>query len=687
MAAKDTPPHRRRRRPAPMRCSPTSTPSSAPPRRTATARCSSSPAPAPARRRRSRTASPTSSRAAPTRGASCCSRSRAAPPPRCCAASKAAARLAENGGAAALGRTRLGRHLPRGRRAAAAHPRARPRHGAGLHDPGPRRLRGPHARVPHRARPRPRRRRASRRSRPASTSTRAASTRSCRSPRCCAAAFPWCRDRPTPTSRSSSRSTPTRRRSSRCSTTTTCCSSGTGCSPTRLPASACASASTTCWSTSTRTPTRCRPTSSRCCAPTAPASRASATTPRPSTASAPPRCATSSTSSSASPAPRSLTLTRNYRSTAPILAATNAIIAEAAERRDKELWTGARRRRPPRPRHLPRRGRADGLALRAHPRAPRAGHAAQAPVRAVPRAAPLHGARDGALAPRTSRSASTAACASSRWRTSRTSSASCASPRTRATPWPACACSAWCRASGPKTAAALMEALAAGGGDFAAWVGAAVPEPARATWPDVVSLFARSPAPAPATCRRRSTPCAASTRRCSSAATTTSRRACATSSRSSRSPSSATDRSQFLAELVLDPPAYTQDFAGPPVLDEDYLVLSTMHSAKGLEFDAVYVIHAADGNIPSATWRPARPRRSKRSGGSSTSPARGPGTTSTSRIPLRYYTQPYGRSRHPRLRAAHAVPDRGRHAALRRDARQPGAAEGRRHTAGASDDG
>ena len=35
------------------------------------------------------------------------------------------------------------------------------------------------------------------------------------------------------------------------------------------------------------------------------------------------------------------------------------------------------------------------------------------------------------------------------------------------------------------------------------------------------------------------------------------------------------------------------------MLDDDYLVLSTIHSAKGLEWDAVYVIHAADGNIPS----------------------------------------------------------------------------------------
>ena len=88
------------------------------------------------------------------------------------------------------------------------------------------------------------------------------------------------------------------------------------------------------------------------------------------------------------------------------------------------------------------------------------------------------------------------------------------------------------------------------------------------------------------------------------------------------------DRAQFLAELVLDPPSYTQDLAGPPLLDEDYLVLSTMHSAKGLEFDVVYVIHAADGNIPS-DMATGRPRRSRRSAGCSTSRARARGTSST----------------------------------------------------------
>jgi DNA helicase-2/ATP-dependent DNA helicase PcrA len=60
-----------------------------------------------------------------------------------------------------------------------------------------------------------------------------------------------------------------------------------------------------------------------------------------------------------------------------------------------------------------------------------------------------------------------------------------------------------------------------------------------------------------------------------------------------------TTRGRFITELTLDPPSSTGDLAGPPLLDEDWLILSTIHSAKGLEFDVVHVIHAADGMIPS----------------------------------------------------------------------------------------
>ncbi len=58
------------------------------------------------------------------------------------------------------------------------------------------------------------------------------------------------------------------------------------------------------------------------------------------------------------------------------------------------------------------------------------------------------------------------------------------------------------------------------------------------------------------------------------------------------------DRSDFLSQLALDPPSWCEDPAKDPWLDEEWMVLSTMHSAKGLEFDHVYVIHASDGNVP-----------------------------------------------------------------------------------------
>ena len=58
-------------------------------------------------------------------------------------------------------------------------------------------------------------------------------------------------------------------------------------------------------------------------------------------------------------------------------------------------------------------------------------------------------------------------------------------------------------------------------------------------------------------------------------------------------------RERFLTELTLDPPQATSDQSGVPHLDEDYLILSTIHSAKGQEWKAVHVLNVVDGCIPS----------------------------------------------------------------------------------------
>jgi len=58
-------------------------------------------------------------------------------------------------------------------------------------------------------------------------------------------------------------------------------------------------------------------------------------------------------------------------------------------------------------------------------------------------------------------------------------------------------------------------------------------------------------------------------------------------------------RERFLTELTLDPPNATSDLSGRPTLDEDFLTLSTIHSAKGMEWDTVYLLNVVDGSFPS----------------------------------------------------------------------------------------
>ena len=65
-------------------------------------------------------------------------------------------------------------------------------------------------------------------------------------------------------------------------------------------------------------------------------------------------------------------------------------------------------------------------------------------------------------------------------------------------------------------------------------------------------------------------------------------------------------REAFVTELTLDPPQASGDLSGDPLLDEDYLILSTVHSAKGQEWEAVHVLNVTDGSFPSefAAGRP-----------------------------------------------------------------------------------
>jgi DNA helicase-2/ATP-dependent DNA helicase PcrA len=73
-------------------------------------------------------------------------------------------------------------------------------------------------------------------------------------------------------------------------------------------------------------------------------------------------------------------------------------------------------------------------------------------------------------------------------------------------------------------------------------------------------------------------------------------------------------RQRFVTELTLDPPEASGDEAGPPLRDEDYVILSTIHSAKGQEWTAVHVLNVVDGCLPAdmATGRSAEIEEERR---------------------------------------------------------------------------
>lgn len=293
-----------------------------------------------------------------------------------------------------------------------------------------------------------------------------------------------------------------------------------------------------------------------------------------------------------------LTLDQNYRSTHPILAATNAIIAEAAERYDKHLWTS--REGGARPALVTCRDdneqaafvadqvlahREEGTPLKEQAVLFRATHhSASLELELEHRGVPF--VKYGGLK---FLEAAHVKDLLGYLRLAENPLDSMAGLRVLEL----------LPGIGPRTAASLVEALAEARGDFSAWQATDVPAAARPLWErfcELMRTLARMPqgevAPQLAAARAFYAPLCEE-RYDNSAARLADLEQI--EMLGSRFP----DRTSLLTDLVLDAPSWSGDFAAPPLLDEDYLVLSTMHSAKGLEFDVVYVIHAADGNIPS----------------------------------------------------------------------------------------
>ena len=317
------------------------------------------------------------------------------------------------------------------------------------------------------------------------------------------------------------------------------------------------------------------------------------------------------------PGTRVVTLERNYRSTQPVLDAANALAAQADARVPEAPARGPRGRRAAEGRPRARRGGAGRGGLRPHPRSARAGHGAARPGRAgahvarlgpagarahaapdpvpqvrraalpggrarqglrgdaaagrqrrrrrrlVPRAAARRGRRAGERAPRDrgdggrAAAARDGAAARRRARRARAPSATASRPGRRPRTDPVAA-----RASADALIAALFEARSE-----------PRPGPRAEGLRDVLAPLIRLRYPDGALRVQDLDQLVDAAHQ-------------------------ASDPRHFVAELVLDPPSSSADIAQPPHLDEDYLTISTIHSAKGLEWDSVHVLAVYDGNFP-----------------------------------------------------------------------------------------
>lgn len=301
------------------------------------------------------------------------------------------------------------------------------------------------------------------------------------------------------------------------------------------------------------------------------------------------------------PPARMVTLERNYRSTQPILAAANGVIALAQERYAKDLWS--ERRSAQRPRLVSVRDdaeqaafiveqllarREEGLKLRQQAVLFRASsHSARLEMELTRRNIPF--VKFGGLKFLEAAHVKDV-LALLRW---------AENPRDRISGFRAIQLLA---GIGPKTAGRVLDNLVAAPAGCVLLAEQPVPDAAREGWTAFAALVDRLagratgqlpawPAEFELACRWYETQMA---RLYDDAAVRL-----LDIRQLVRIASSYPSRQRFLTELTLDPPSATSDEAGVPLLDEDYLILSTMHSAKGQEWSAVSVLNVVDGCIPS----------------------------------------------------------------------------------------
>ena len=295
------------------------------------------------------------------------------------------------------------------------------------------------------------------------------------------------------------------------------------------------------------------------------------------------------------PPARVITLDRNYRSTQPILAAANAVIAEARERYSKELWS--ERVSVQKPQLVSVRDETDqaayvveqilerrerGAALKAQAVLFRsASHSVRLEIELTRRNIPF--VKFGGLKFLEARHIKDV-LAILRW---------LQNLRDRVSGFRAVQLLS---GIGPKTASRILDNLQSAPPGCTLLTEQPVPEHARPAWLEFVGLLESAGASDiwPASFERIAHWYEIQLDRLFDDATARQ----ADIQHLARIAATYPNQERFLTELTLDPPDATSDEAGVPLRDEDYLILSTIHSAKGNEWSAVSILNVVDGCLP-----------------------------------------------------------------------------------------
>jgi len=296
------------------------------------------------------------------------------------------------------------------------------------------------------------------------------------------------------------------------------------------------------------------------------------------------------------PPARLITLERNYRSTQPILAAANAVIALASERYSKDLWS--ERESAQRPQLVSVRDEADqaiyvaervlalretGIKLTSQAVLFRAAaHSVRLEIELTRRNIPF--IKFGGLKFLEARHVKDV-LAILRW---------AQNPRDRMSGFRALQL---LPAIGPKTASRFIDNILAAAPGCALLGEQPVPASGRPAWLEFVALVGGlgDTASWPTPLEKVALWYEGQMDRLFEDAETR----VADIQQLTRIAASYANQESFLTELTLNPPEATSDEAALPLLDEDYLILSTIHSAKGKEWAAVSILNVVDGCMPS----------------------------------------------------------------------------------------